>query len=48
MTVKTKGSMLYCEKHNGWFFSSKYAKTGSYPDQCNICKQHKYWEEKRK
>ena len=45
--VRKKGNLLYCRKCKKWFFSSKYAKYGTYPSQCNLCKQPE-WMKPRK
>lgn len=45
--MKVRGNYVYCERHKGWFFSSKYARDGSKPLQCNICKRND-WEEVKK
>lgn len=46
--VRIVNNRIFCEKHRGWFFSSKYAKTGELPDQCPICKRLDWTTPKRK
>ena len=40
--MKVNGNNIFCEKHQGWFFSLIYARKGIYPVQCPVCKSYKY------